>query len=1292
MRRRLSACLSLILAAAMILTALPQTVEAADTTVAGVKYIYQDDDPSTGIRTGIESIKLDGVMYYDLEQGRGSLEPLPENEIEFYKKALTSQAATAVKNSSYQGKSNALDQWAELAEKVFDDNSYYTADINEDGSFEENFGQKWGQAGYTDISKALASETSSSSGSEGCDYTIVSGLNYANHLSDVRQKSCKQIRDMINTYSLCTEYDDNNNTFYDHTAGDNTMKALNDNTEQDVLYTMVTCIDEEGDTYAYHYNTYVLAFYDFKLVPLAGDGLSYITSMEGYDSLEDASKAKVKGVSYQSTVKDNTVSSYYENESKVATNITLSLNQSSSETASCTMSSSESYSYSEAIGYELKLVSHHILPVASEETVKLDFSAGQVFNTATSDTKSISNSTSMNVSASLSLPAQTAATIETSSGKTDLTLGFKCPVGVTYKVAMASMSGKLYADRWLTMAFKTLGYTQKTFSTVFGSDSTKSGLTARESLYNRTSANRGTQGYEESYGNTYAYRNRHGGDENTNNTIDWDCILDGDIEIDPKEVTYSIIYKEVDANGRVTDRELNVEDGDQEGELKTGYAYYEVTENAPSSYSYSYTDQNGKTITEDYDLYYGSVTDEDGEPLDNSYADKSKRQKMILLDDENYNKLYFYYVKRSDSDQAGDVSLSSDSSAANESTSSNITANESTDSNITADESTSGNITANESTDSTDDAESVDTPQDTPLSAETLRKLVSWLCVSTPMSSTGSQLTYSSEGTETSIGEIVPLYALKSIWIDNAYNVGNMVVSKDGNTDYIGYYYDANDLLDLTIYPGDKFVTNNLNLSALNTDGVAFYGFNYVYGYWKAVKKNSNGEWVEDRSTNIAELKTDELTSTQYVEAGEEEGSYYIQYFINDNKYRALHQTSYSTNDEVVRPVVRLNVKKAPFDGSLSISGSYTGRINADPADLNEELNVFVADKYGNRISKDVNWEAQETKGISLTPDGQVTFTKTGTYHVRVSVENTHSDWFEIKAEVPDVSSKISGSYTAIVGAAQVDLDDHLTVTFEDATGKEIAMDYSWDAKELNGISLSSDGKLQISKAGSYHVRVYNELGIYSGWFEIKAVEAGSASGGSSAHKTTSAAPISIAKVKKSGKSVKVSWMKVAGASGYEVYGSSCSSKKFTLIKRVAASRSSLTVKKIAKKALSKSCYKFYVKAYKKVNGKKVYLTSTPQVHVRYKTSKTYANATKLTLKGQSSLKAGKSFTLKTKVTVSKGKKQDKKLKAVRYLSSDKAVATVSSKGKVTGKKAGSCYIYAYTVNGISRKIKVTVK
>lgn len=48
--------------------------------------------------------------------------------------------------------------------------------------------------------------------------------------------------------------------------------------------------------------------------------------------------------------------------------------------------------------------------------------------------------------------------------------------------------------------------------------------------------------------------------------------------------------------------------------------------------------------------------------------------------------------------------------------------------------------------------------------------------------------------------------------------------------------------------------------------------------------------------------------------------------------------------------------------------------------------------------------------------------------------------------------------------------------------------------------------------------------------------------------------------------------------------------------------------------------------------------------------------------------------------------------KAKTIESSDKSIATVNQKGKITALAKGSCYVYAYAQNGVYKKIKVKVE
>ena len=118
--------------------------------------------------------------------------------------------------------------------------------------------------------------------------------------------------------------------------------------------------------------------------------------------------------------------------------------------------------------------------------------------------------------------------------------------------------------------------------------------------------------------------------------------------------------------------------------------------------------------------------------------------------------------------------------------------------------------------------------------------------------------------------------------------------------------------------------------------------------------------------------------------------------------------------------------------------------------------------------------------------------------------------------------------------------------------------------------------------------------------------------------------------------------------------------------------------------------YKYYIKAYKLVDGKKVYLAKSKVVHSTTTGGK-YSNAKSVKVnKAAVSLAVGKNFTIKAEQVVKD--KPIKKHEGIKFESSNSKVASVTSKGVIKAKKKGTCYIYVYAQNGVYKKIKVTVK
>ena len=169
--------------------------------------------------------------------------------------------------------------------------------------------------------------------------------------------------------------------------------------------------------------------------------------------------------------------------------------------------------------------------------------------------------------------------------------------------------------------------------------------------------------------------------------------------------------------------------------------------------------------------------------------------------------------------------------------------------------------------------------------------------------------------------------------------------------------------------------------------------------------------------------------------------------------------------------------------------------------------------------------------------------------------------------------------------------------------------------------------------------------------------------------------------------SVTLKWNKVKGADGYLIYGNKCGKKNsYKLISTQKASKTTYTQKKLKKGTY----YKYLVVAYKNVGDTKVSIAASKTIHTVTNGGK-YGVAKKVTVnKTKVTLKPKKTFQLKAKEV--KADKKIKKHRSICYESSNTDIATVSKSGKITAKKKGCCYVYAYAQNGVYKKVKVTVK
>lgn len=184
--------------------------------------------------------------------------------------------------------------------------------------------------------------------------------------------------------------------------------------------------------------------------------------------------------------------------------------------------------------------------------------------------------------------------------------------------------------------------------------------------------------------------------------------------------------------------------------------------------------------------------------------------------------------------------------------------------------------------------------------------------------------------------------------------------------------------------------------------------------------------------------------------------------------------------------------------------------------------------------------------------------------------------------------------------------------------------------------------------------------------------------------------PVFLAKGKAKKNSIVLSWKKYTGATGYDVYWRYCDgSINYKKVGTVKNGKLSITHKKLKKDRE----YKYFIAAYKMVEGRKIHIAKSNGVHVAMKKAATTNVASIKVNKKKVTLAVGKTFTLKCEI---KAENSSKNLvfhtSSYRYYTTNSKVAIVSKAGVIKAKGKGTCSIYVLANNGVYKKVKVKVK
>ena len=174
-------------------------------------------------------------------------------------------------------------------------------------------------------------------------------------------------------------------------------------------------------------------------------------------------------------------------------------------------------------------------------------------------------------------------------------------------------------------------------------------------------------------------------------------------------------------------------------------------------------------------------------------------------------------------------------------------------------------------------------------------------------------------------------------------------------------------------------------------------------------------------------------------------------------------------------------------------------------------------------------------------------------------------------------------------------------------------------------------------------------------------------------------------------KNIKLSWNRVKGADGYEVYGNRCNTKKWIYEYKLKKNIKNGDKKSYIDRKCKKGTYfKYIVRAYKIIDRKKVTIAASKTIHVTTKGGKN-GNAKSLKVnKNKVILKVGKTWRIKAKEI--KESKPLRHHREVSYESSRPQALSVSKKGVIKAKKKGKYTVFAYAQSGVYRKVQVRVK
>lgn len=356
--------------------------------------------------------------------------------------------------------------------------------------------------------------------------------------------------------------------------------------------------------------------------------------------------------------------------------------------------------------------------------------------------------------------------------------------------------------------------------------------------------------------------------------------------------------------------------------------------------------------------------------------------------------------------------------------------------------------------------------------------------------------------------------------------------------------------------------------------------------------------------------------------------------------------------------------------------------------DETAQLTAEVIPSYADNTR--VTWKSSDESVVTVDEKGKVTAVGNGTATITVtSVSGNYTATVAVTVKIPVEIEKITieaekETLTKIGESTEL----KVKIEPENADAQKLI----WKSDNEMIAAVDENGKVTAIGNGTAIITVTTEDGKNTASITITVKIPDEPV----INKTKGFGRLKVRSVNQTKTSIILEWSKLDGVDGYLVYGNRCNTntKTYKYQKLATITNGRTWTHKNLKKG---TFYKYIVKAYKIVDGKKVVTDTSVSIHVITQGSK-YGIA-----KSVSVTKIGNKKNV-SKITLKKGKtaqitakeiKKDKKIRHHRnlcYESSNTAVATVTPEGLIQAVGKGTCTIWVYAQNGVYAALTVTVK